>query len=133
MKRETVLLLGGQNKGYDYGKLFAALQNGKVVRAVLYGENRFAILKSARAYNFDRVTLCEDFAFAVRVAAMLAKEGQAVLLSPASASFDEFAGYEERGDRFVEIVQSFSNEEEYTDETETENEDAEPLFDEERE
>ncbi len=133
MKRETVLLLGGQNKGYDYGKLFAALQNGKVVRAVLYGENRFAILKSARAYNFDRVTLCEDFAFAVRVAAMLAKEGQAVLLSPASASFDEFAGYEERGDRFVEIVQSFSNEEEYTDETETENEVAEPLFDEERE
>ena len=110
MKRETVLLLGGQNKGYDYGKLFAGLQTSKVVHTVLYGENRFALLKSARAYDFNALTVCEDFDFAVRVAAMLVKKGQAVLLSPASASFDAFAGYEERGDRFVEIVNSFEEE-----------------------
>ena len=110
MKRETVLLLGGQNKGYDYGKLFAGLQTSKVVHTVLYGENRFALLKSARAYDFNALTVCEDFDFAVRVAAMLVKKGQAVLLSPASASFDAFAGYEERGDRFVEIVNSFDEE-----------------------
>ena len=42
--------------------------------------------------------------FAVRVAALKAERGQAVLLSPASASFDEFSGYEERGEKFVEIV-----------------------------
>ena len=64
---------------------------------------------------------------------MLAKEGQTVLLSPASASFDEFAGYEERGDRFVEIVQSFQDEGEYTDEAEVEDEGAELLIDEESE
>ena len=110
MKRETVLLLGGQNKGYDYGKLFAGLQTSKVVHTVLYGENRFALLKSARAYDFNALTVCEDFDFAVRVAAMLVKKGQAVLLSPASASFDAFAGYEERGDRFVKIVNSFEEE-----------------------
>lgn len=114
MKRETILLLGGQNKGYDYGKLFAGLAGTKVVRVVLYGENRYALLKSARAYDFNRVTMCEDFDFAVRIAAMLAKSGQSVLLSPASASFDAFAGYEERGDRFVEIVQSFQEKEECT-------------------
>ena len=114
MKRETVLLLGGQNKGYDYGKLFAGLQTSKVVHTVLYGENRFALLKSARAYDFNALTVCEDFDFAVRVAAMLVKKGQAVLLSPASASFDAFAGYEERGDRFVEIVNSFEEERENT-------------------
>jgi UDP-N-acetylmuramoylalanine--D-glutamate ligase len=113
MKRETILLLGGQNKGYDYGKLFAGLQNSKVVHTVLYGENRFALLKSARAYDFNALTMCEDFDFAVRVAFMLGKSGQAVLLSPASASFDAFAGYEERGDRFVEIVNAF--EETYAD------------------
>lgn len=107
MKRETILLLGGQNKGYDYGKLFAGLQNSKVVHTVLYGENRFALLKSARAYDFNALTMCEDFDFAVRVAFMLGKSGQAILLSPASASFDAFAGYEERGDRFVEIVNAF--------------------------
>lgn len=107
MKTETVLLLGGKHKGYDYGRLFSALTNTRVVHAVLYGENRFALLKSARESSFDNLTLCDGFEFAVRVAALKAKEGQTVLLSPASASFDEFASYEERGDKFVEIVRSF--------------------------
>ena len=56
--------------------------------------------------NYDKITLCEGFDFAVRVAVMKAQSGQTVLLSPASASFDEFASYEERGEKFVEIVQS---------------------------
>lgn len=106
MKRETVLLLGGKNKGYDYAKLFAAMKNSKVAHAVLYGENRYALLKNAREQAFEGLTVCETFAFAVQVAAMIAKRGQAVLLSPASASFDEFASYEERGDKFVEIVRT---------------------------
>ncbi len=112
MKEETVLLLGGKHKGYDYGKLFSALGKSKVVHTVLYGENRFALLKSAREHTFDKVTLCEGFEFAVRVAALKATAGQTVLLSPASASFDEFASYEERGDKFVEIVRSLSAKEE---------------------
>ena len=78
------------------------------MHAVLYGENRYALLNSAREHGFDRITICEDFDFAVRIAAMKAQRGQTVLLSPASASFDEFASYEERGDRFVEIVSSFA-------------------------
>ena len=125
MKRETVLLLGGKNKGYDYGKLFAELPSTKVVHTVLYGENRFALLKSARAYDFNAVTVCEDFDFAVRVSSMLVKRGQTVLLSPASASFDAFAGYEERGDRFVEIVNSIQ--EECTDMGTEEKQDGEEL------
>ena len=111
MKRETLLLLGGKNKGYDYGKLFAVLQKSKVVHAVLYGENRFELLKSAREKSFERVTVCDGFVVAVRIAHLLAKSGQTVLLSPASASFDEFASYEERGDAFVEIVRSFGEQE----------------------
>lgn len=106
MKKETILLLGGKHKGYDYAKLFDVLRNSKVVHAVLYGENRYALLKNAREKEYNRVTLCEGFDFAVRIAAMKANSGQTVLLSPASASFDEFASYEERGDRFVEIVRS---------------------------
>ncbi len=108
MKRETVLLLGGKNKGYDYRKLFTVLDKSKVVHAVLYGENRYALLKDAKECNFAPLTVCEDFEFAVRVAIMKAKEGQTVLLSPASASFDAFASYEERGDTFVEIVRSLN-------------------------
>ena len=48
MKQPTVLLLGGKNKGYDYKKLFSIIPKSQVVHAVLYGENRFALLQSAR-------------------------------------------------------------------------------------
>lgn len=112
MQSETVILLGGKNKGYDYNKLFAALPHSKVVHAVLYGENRYALLKSARTTGYDKITLCDGFDFAVKVAIMKAQSGQTVLLSPASASFDEFASYEERGEKFVEIVQSLHKEKE---------------------
>ncbi len=104
MKRETVLLLGGKNKGYDYNKLFAALRQSLIVHAVLYGENRYELLKCARAQAFEGVSVCSHFNLAVKIAAMIAKSGQSVLLSPASASFDEFASYEERGEAFVQIV-----------------------------
>ena len=56
--------------------------------------------------KYDKITICDTFAFAVKIAAMKAEKGQTVLLSPASASFDEFSNYEERGDKFVEIVRS---------------------------
>ncbi len=109
MKKDTVLLLGGKNKGYDYNKLFAELKGSKVVHAVLYGENRFALLKAAREQEFDEFTLCGGgFSFAVKIAALKAECGQAVLLSPASASFDEFSSYEERGEKFAEIVHTLA-------------------------
>lgn len=117
MNADTVLLLGGKDKGYDYAKLFSALPKSKVVHAVLYGENRYALLKSARMCRYDKITVCDTFAFAVKIAAMKAEKGQTVLLSPASASFDEFSNYEERGDKFVEIVHSLS----VTPSNETEN------------
>jgi UDP-N-acetylmuramoylalanine--D-glutamate ligase len=108
MKRETVLLLGGKDKGYDYGLLFSGLKASKVVRAILYGENRYSLLSAARAKGFENVSLCPSFEEAVGLSRLLATDGQTVLLSPASASFDAFSGYEERGDRFCEIVGGFA-------------------------
>ena len=110
MKTETVLLLGGKDKGYDYGKLFSSIKGGKVVAAVLYGENRYSLLAAARKSGFAGVYLCPTFAEGVGLARMVAKSGQTVLLSPASASFDEFSGYEERGEKFCAIVREFANE-----------------------
>ncbi|MBQ2741108.1 MAG: UDP-N-acetylmuramoyl-L-alanine--D-glutamate ligase [Clostridia bacterium] len=110
MKTETVLLLGGKDKGYDYGALFSAIKGGKAVAAVLYGENRYALLAAARKSGFAGVYLCPAFAEGVALARMVAKSGQTVLLSPASASFDEFSGYEERGEKFCAIVREFANE-----------------------
>ncbi len=112
MKTPTVLLLGGKNKGYDYRRLFAELNDTKIVHAVLYGENRYALLRSAMECNYEKISLCTEFDSAVKIARMQAKSGETVLLSPASASFDQFASYEERGDRFVELVHAFAKEKE---------------------
>ncbi len=108
MKTQTVLLLGGKDKGYDYGALFSAIKGGKVVAVVLYGENRYSLLAAARKSGFADLYLCPTFAEGVGVARMVAKSGQTVLLSPASASFDEFSGYEERGEKFCAIVREFA-------------------------
>ena len=104
MRRETVILLGGKDKGYEYYPLFKKLKESRVVHAVLYGENRFRLLAGAQEAGFGSFSLCADFAMAVKIADHVAKSGQNVLLSPASSSFDEFSGYEERGDRFAEMV-----------------------------
>ena len=106
MQADTVLLLGGKDKGENYDPLFAKIKESRVVHCVLYGENRFKLLNSAVRGNESRITLCGDLNVAVRVAAMIAKPGQCVLLSPASSSFDAFSGYEERGEKFEEIVKS---------------------------
>lgn len=110
MESETVLLLGGKDKGYDYDKLFAKLKDGKAVHFILYGENRFKLLNSAVRENESRITLCADLDLAVRISAMTAKAGQCVLLSPASSSFDAFSGYEERGERFAALVRELQGE-----------------------
>lgn len=109
MQSDTVLLLGGKDKGYDYDVLFQKLKESRVIHAVLYGENRFKLLASAVKSGFMQVTLCAGFDLAVKIASMTAKPGDCVLLSPASSSFDQFAGYEERGDRFAELVASWED------------------------
>lgn len=111
MKNDTILLLGGKDKGYNYDALFAALKKTRVIRCVLYGENAFKILESAARSGYKNITLTEKFVYAVKIARLLAVSGQTVLLSPASASFDEFSSYEERGDAFVSIVRSWQREE----------------------
>lgn len=110
VKGESVLLVGGKDKGYDYEPLFESLKRSGVVHAVLYGENAFRVLSAALKCNFTAVTLCRPFDIAVRVAYLTARRGQNVLLSPASASFDAFKSYEERGDRFLELYKKLREE-----------------------
>lgn len=110
VSRPTVLLLGGKDKGYDYAPLFDYLLKGKVVHAVIYGENRLKMMNAAVHSGFYAFSLCSDFGAAVRLATYVAKPGQCVLLSPASASFDEFSGFEERGEKFCGFVNGIKNE-----------------------
>lgn len=103
MERPTVLLAGGSDKGSDFSA-YGALLRQKTRAVVLFGETRQAL---ADAIGPDHpVTLVADLAAAVEVAGQLARPGDAVLLSPACASFDQFRDFVHRGQVFQELVQA---------------------------
>ena len=101
-EKPFVLLLGGRNKGMDFGPL-ARRVAGAARAVVLFGESREEL---ARAFDGCEATLevVPGLREAVTAAARLARPGDAVVLSPACASFDEFMNYEERGRAFKNMV-----------------------------
>ncbi len=100
LRGPLVLIAGGSDKGLDYaelGKLISEL----VARVILIGETADRIADTVSGSVVDRVESLED---AVLLASRSAKQGDTVLLSPASASFDMFSNFEERGWKFKAIV-----------------------------
>jgi len=100
MNRPYVLVLGGRDKGDDFAKLNSALERCR--RAVAYGEAGAAVAAAIRSRV--KVDVVELFDAAVRTAEGAARSGDALLLSPACASFDQFSNYEERGLRFRHLA-----------------------------
>ncbi len=95
------LILGGVHKGDDLSDLRELVQR-KVRRLYLIGE-----AKSAFQQAFAGAAPCEDsvtLESAVQRASRVARAGEAVLLSPACASYDQFQSYAHRGRRFCELV-----------------------------
>jgi UDP-N-acetylmuramoylalanine--D-glutamate ligase len=96
---KVVLIAGGQGKGQDFAPLAAAADH--VRAAVLIGEDAREV---GSALTHVSCHYAADMADAVRRASLLAEAGDAVLLSPACASFDMFKSYADRGDTFVRHV-----------------------------
>ncbi|MEO5578537.1 MAG: UDP-N-acetylmuramoyl-L-alanine--D-glutamate ligase, partial [Sphingomicrobium sp.] len=94
-------LVGGQAKGETLGQTADHLDH--VVAAYTIGEAGPMFARLLRDEGVD-VTECETLENAVKRAAKDSQPGETVLLSPASASFDQFRDFEERGDRFREYV-----------------------------
>lgn len=105
LKRPTVLILGGSEKGENYDLLFERIKLSCVKHVVLTGSSKFNMLESAGNVGYSEITLTKDFDVAVKVARLYANQGEDVLLSPACASFDAFGGYQERGERFIKDVE----------------------------
>ena len=105
MNRPTVLLGGGYDKDSEYTQWIRAF-DGKVKKLVLLGQTREKIARDAEKCGFHDYVLADGFEEAVSLAADLAEAGDAVLLSPACASWDMFPNYEARGEKFKEIVNS---------------------------
>ncbi len=103
-ERPLIVLLGGRNKGNDFEPLAKAVSE-RAKAAVLFGES-LPEMQLAFEGGALPVRTAPTMRDAVEVAAGLAAPGDAVLLSPACASFDEFANYEERGDTFRGLVQA---------------------------
>jgi UDP-N-acetylmuramoylalanine--D-glutamate ligase len=100
---QVVLIAGGDGKGADFAPLRQALP-GAVRAVVLIGRDGPRIA-SALAGALP-VVLAPDLRAAVAEARGLARPGDAVLLSPACASFDMFRNYEHRGEAFVAAVRA---------------------------
>jgi len=99
--RPTVLLAGGKEKGLDYRPL-APLLSEKVIQLVSFGE-----IGPALSQVFSEILPCQSVATlreAVKAAQKSAPRGSTILLSPGTSSFDQFQGYEERGEAFRSLV-----------------------------
>ncbi len=103
MDRPTLLIGGGYDKDSSYEEWIRAF-DGKVRYLVLLGQTREKIAEAAKNCGFNDVVLTDSLEEAVAFCAEHANPGDAVLLSPACASWGMFPNYEVRGKRFKELV-----------------------------
>ena len=103
MTKPTVLIGGGYDKQNEYDEWIEAF-DGKVKAFVLIGQTREKIAECARAHGISNIILADTFEEAFQICVEQAKPGDAVLLSPACASWGMFPNYEVRGKRFKEFV-----------------------------
>lgn len=101
----VVLIAGGYDKKADYEEWIRHFF-GKVRKVFLMGTTAQAIRDKALEMGFDAVEICASMEEAIEKSAAFARHGDAVLLSPACASWDMFENYEVRGRRFKEFVNS---------------------------
>ena len=103
-----VLIAGGYDKHLDYTPIAKPILE-KVDSLILIGDTApkifDAVKNEAEKQGKDiKIYMCDEFKNTVLVAKKVAKPGQIVLFSPASASFDLFRNFEERGNKFKELV-----------------------------
>lgn len=107
MPRNTVLILGGKDKGNDYTEI-EPLVKEKVKAIVCMGKDNDKLMKffSDKVPYIRSTHSLED---ALKACRELSKAGDTVLLSPCCASFDLFHSYEERGTMFKDAVKAMNN------------------------
>lgn len=99
--RPVILIAGGKEKGLDYSPILPLLKE-KAAAAVTFGQ-----IARPLADLFNLAIPCQSvttLADAVHAARQLAPHGSTVLLSPGTSSFDQFTGYEQRGNAFRDLV-----------------------------
>lgn len=103
MCKPTVLIGGGYDKENEYDEWIESFE-GKVKWLVLIGQTREKIAECARAHGFTNIKFADTYEECLALCTQLAESGDAVLLSPACASWGMFPNYEVRGQLFKEYV-----------------------------
>lgn len=106
MVAPTFLIGGGYDKGSEYDEWIEAFDS-KVKWLVLIGQTAQKIADCAKRHGFNSIIFEENLQDAVAYCHENAVDGDAVLLSPACASWGQFDNYEQRGDMFKEYVRSY--------------------------
>ena len=101
VKGAVILLLGGSNKNLDYKPLFNKLSK-RVKYIVAYGEIANQLLLDND--NKFKMEKCNNLEEAFKLALEQAKQNDTILLSPATASYDQYSSYIERGKHFDNLV-----------------------------
>ena len=107
MERPTLLIGGGYDKNSTYEEWIRSF-DGKVKYLVLIGQTREKIAAAARSCGFDKILFADSLEEAVKICISKAEPGDAVLLSPACASWGMFPNYEVRGRQFKELVKELA-------------------------
>lgn len=105
MNRKTVLIGGGYDKESTYDEWIDSF-HGKVKKLILIGQTAQKIAACAKAHGFTDYVFADSLEEAITIAYETAEPGEAVLLSPACASWGMFDNYEQRGDIFKEYVRN---------------------------
>ena len=103
MNRPTILIGGGYDKNSEYDEWIESFE-GKVKWMVLIGQTKEKIAECARKHGFENIRFADTFEECLKLCTSLAESGDAVLLSPACASWGMFSNYEERGRLFKEYL-----------------------------
>ena len=103
MSRPTILIGGGYDKGSEFD-LYVKAFKGRVKKLVLIGQTSDKIAQTAIKYGFTDIIKADSLKEVVDICAREAQPGDAVLLSPACASWGMFDNYEQRGRMFKEYV-----------------------------
>ncbi|MBQ6389364.1 MAG: UDP-N-acetylmuramoyl-L-alanine--D-glutamate ligase [Mogibacterium sp.] len=103
LRDNIILIAGGDGKSQDFTEL-AAHFAGAVKALVLLGRDAPQIEEAARRQGFTEIYNCRDMEDCVHTAARIAQKGDKVLLSPACASWDMYANFEQRGRHFKQCV-----------------------------
>ncbi len=106
----NTVIIGGMDRGIHYASLIEFLSQGKVENVILMYDSGKKIYEALKKTGTNsNYVLAEDLEKAVELATQITKKSTICLMSPAAASYGVFKNFEERGDKFKEYVEKYTN------------------------